>query len=401
MVVKNIIVVNDYDYIQGGASLVAIETANLLYEKGYNVTFFCGVSKGGFLHDNINVVTCNDVDFLNSPNKLKGIVRGIYDVTSYRLMKETLNKFDKSDTVVLIHGWTKALSPSFIKACYKKSFKTILTGHDYFSICPNGGLFNYKKKMICNKNGKIKCLFCNCDSRNFAFKIYRNIRFFVQDSILSFAKKIDCLITISSLSETLLINKFNKSIIKRIYNPTSINNKNCCINVIDNTYFLYVGRISKEKGVDLLIESFRKLQNEKLIIVGDGDELDNYKQIASKNVDFVGWKNHDEVINFMRNAKALIFPSIWYEGAPLTIFEALSQGLPCIVSKKCSAIDFVDEDNGYIYDPYQIDELVNIINKLNKNELSKKSVISFDRFWDNPPTKDKYIIELEKLFLEL
>ena len=61
--------------------------------------------------------------------------------------------------------------------------------------------------------------------------------------------------------------------------------------------------------------------------MGDGPLLSKLKQQYSKNVniEFIGWKPANETLELMKGARALIFPSVWYEGAPLTIFEAMSQ----------------------------------------------------------------------------
>ena len=395
--IKNVVVVNDYDYVQGGASLVAIETANILYEKGYNVIFFCGVSNKdkSILNQNIKVIATNKFDFLSNPNRLKGIVQGVNNIDAYKKMLHLLENLNISETVVFIHGYTKALSTYFIKACRKYKVHTILTGHDYFSICPNGGLFNYKTNHICNLCGTKKCKWSNCDSRNYFFKLYRNIRFLFQEHS-KFRESIDFLITISETNEQLLKPYFANSRIVRIYNPTSIDNKEDRIHCENNEYYIYVGRVDKEKGVDLLCESFKDLE-EKLVIVGDGTELEYLKlKYKNSNINFVGWVTHNEALEYMKKAKALIFPSLLYEGAPLTIFEAQSLGLPVIVSKYSNGKDFITEENGWIYDPYIKNELFHILNDSNK--IIKKSMHAYNDFWINPFTKVMYYTSLRQIF---
>ncbi len=71
---------------------------------------------------------------------------------------------------------------------------------------------------------------------------------------------------------------------------------------------------------------------------------------ANDNISFVGWKNRKEVFEYMKTARALVFPSLWYEAAPLTVPEALSIGLPCIVSDCCAAIDYIDDEKkGHVF----------------------------------------------------
>ena len=389
--IKNVIIVNDYDYVQGGASLVAIESANLLYDNGLNVVFFCGVSNSqrSILNKSIPVVSTNKYDSLNNPNKIKGILQGVNNKSSYRKMYELLKQYKNNETIIFIHGYTKVLSTSFIKACKKYNFKTMLTAHDYFSICPNGGLFNYKKNHICSLQGTSKCKWCNCDSRNYLFKLYRNYRFYKQKRN-RFVCSIDYLITISENNENLLKPFFKNSKIEKKFPRVKCEN---------NLYFIYVGRIDKEKGIDLMCEAFLKYKC-KLYIVGDGTELENLKKRYNQdNIIFTGWVNHDKIIEYMKKSKALVFPSLLYEGAPLTIFEAQSLGLPVIVSKYSNGKDFVSENDGWIYNPYDIDSLIAILGE--SYMIEKKSCNSYDKYWKNPYTKEKYINELLTLFKEI
>ena len=139
------IIVNDYDYVQGGATKVAIQTANVLYDKGYNVIFFCGVSNPlkSILNKKIKVISCNQQDFLNQ-NIIKGALKGLNNREVYKKFNAVLNQIN-DDIIVHIHGWTKVLSSSFIRGIKKRSnVKVVLTLHDFFTVCPNGGFFNYK-----------------------------------------------------------------------------------------------------------------------------------------------------------------------------------------------------------------------------------------------------------------
>ena len=75
----------------------------------------------------------------------------------------------------------------------------------------------------------------------------------------------------------------------------------------------------------------------------------------------------------MLKAKALIFPTLWYEGSPLTTVEAMSIGLPCIISSENAAGEFVNNKNGIIYECGNVEDLKNKIKKYNKIDKTKKS----------------------------
>ena len=143
--IKNIVIINDFDYVQGGASKVAIDTANLLSDE-YNVYFFSGDSnQSSTLKENIKKVCTNQGETLKDKNKLRGIINGIYNFKAKNQLKKLLSTLDENETIIHVHGWTKCLSSSVFDISWKLGFKLVLTMHDYFTACPNGGYFNYKK----------------------------------------------------------------------------------------------------------------------------------------------------------------------------------------------------------------------------------------------------------------
>lgn len=366
MQVKNVVIINDFNFIQGGASKVAIDTAKLLQENGMNVYFFSAVSKKSEELKDVTYISTNQNEALKEKNRLKGIINGIYNFKAKRELKVLLKKLDNSNTIIHIHGWTKALSSSVFDIAFKMNFKVVLTLHDYFTACPNGGYFNYKENRICKKKPlSWQCIKCNCDSRNYGFKIYRLVRQFVQNKIVKLQKKLQYAIGISDLSIEILKPTLNSNInLQKIYNPIEFDSNEEKIDWTKNEYYLYVGRISKEKGVDIFCKAVTDLKF-KGIVVGDGSEKENLEKEYS-NIEFTGWKSKEEVKEYMKGAKALIFPSLWYEGAPLTPLEAMHYGIPCFISECCAAKEYVEKNSVYLFNPYDVEDLKRKI-KLNSN----------------------------------
>lgn len=358
--IKNVVIVNDFNYVQGGASKVAIDTAKILKGQGIKVFFFSAVNKENEKINGVKYISTNQQEALKEKNKIKGAINGIYNLKAKKELKKLLKTLDRDNTIIHVHGWTKALSSSVFDIAFKMRFKVVLTLHDYFTACPNGGYFNYKKNEICKfKPLSWKCIKCNCDSRNYGFKLYRLIRQFVQNKIVKLNDKLENVITISEFSEKILKTTLGKNTrVTRIYNPIDIEKNLEKVDPSKNEYYLYVGRVSKEKGVDLFCQAISELDY-KGIVVGDGDERQKL-ETEFPNIEFTGWKNKDEVKQYMKGAKALIFPSKWYEGAPLTPLEAMQYGVPCICSNVSAAVDY-SIDNSLIFE-------------LNKDELKKKIV---------------------------
>ena len=97
-------------------------------------------------------------------------------------------------------------------------------------------------------------------------------------------------------------------------------------------YFLFVGRLSEEKGVLNLLKTWDAISDFKLVIIGDGPLKSEVESCQNESIVYLGKKKHDEVLEYIKDAKALIFPSEWYETFGMVLIEALSIGTPVIVA---------------------------------------------------------------------
>jgi glycosyltransferase involved in cell wall biosynthesis len=100
-------------------------------------------------------------------------------------------------------------------------------------------------------------------------------------------------------------------------------------------FALFVGRITSDKGVQVLAEAWRRLGGSiPLKIAGDGPMLESLTAQVENlpNVEVLGKREREDVLRLMKAARVLIVPSLWYEGFPMTIIEAYSCGLPVIAS---------------------------------------------------------------------
>jgi glycosyltransferase involved in cell wall biosynthesis len=113
----------------------------------------------------------------------------------------------------------------------------------------------------------------------------------------------------------------------------------------DGGYALYVGRLSTEKGLDTMIAAWKELGTLiPLKIVGEGALADRVAHAADHNpaIEYLGAKSSSEVMELIKRASCLIFPSRWYEGLPLTIIESFAAGTPVIASALGSMSSLVE-----------------------------------------------------------
>ena len=383
---KTVIIVFEYGDYNGGSAQIAIQTALGLVGIGYDVIFFCAcgpvndiLSKSG-----CRVVCLEQYDILTNPSRIQAIKQGIWNKEAYKQLDKLLEEYQYEKPIVHIHGYSHILSASIIKACKKHHINPYITLHDYFSICPNGGMYNYKKGEACKYAPMgLACITCDCDSRSYFQKCYRVIRQLVQDKYIRRNKNLT----------HIYISKFSLSIIKPylssknfyyVHNPVEKLNVSRKENA-EKIY--YIGRLSPEKGIELFCEAADKGGFD-AIVVGDGvlkDELiEKYQSIC-----FLGWKNKEEIQNLLCDAKCVVFPSKWYETDGLVVQECLSAGIPCVVSSNCAARDYiVEERNGFRFENGDVNDLIKKINMCD-TIISTPSIVN---------SMEKYIESLVKVY---
>lgn len=109
-------------------------------------------------------------------------------------------------------------------------------------------------------------------------------------------------------------------------------------------YALFVGRLSTEKGVDTLLRAWELFSEVPLKVVGDGPLAARVSEAAGRldGVEWLGRQPKDRVLDLMKDARFLVFPSVWYEGFPMVLVEALAVGLPVIAGDLGSMSSIVD-----------------------------------------------------------
>lgn len=151
---------------------------------------------------------------------------------------------------------------------------------------------------------------------------------------------------------------------------------------LNKKYILYVGTLQPRKNIIRLIESYRKLDTNEinLVIVGKKGWL--YDEIFQKveehslvnKVTFLDYVTREELGVLYKNAQCLILPSL-YEGFGIPVVEAMSQGIPVVVSN-ISSLPEIAGDAGILVDPYEIDSIVQGLKKaINLDQNERKSII--------------------------
>lgn len=401
----NIIVLNDYGFVSGGAAQVAIASLNALADAGHHVTFISSVGPIDQSIDSkrIRVINFGYYDLIGNPSKLSAVWFGIWDYRCAKRFGELLNAYDPNETIIHVHTWIKSLSSSVVREALKRKFKIVCTLHDYFSVCPNGGLFNYQLSHSCQLVPmSIACISTHCDPRSYSQKLWRVVRQMVQLRLGHIPDGIVNFITISDYSES-LFRKWLPENAKfyRVHNPIVID-KMPPADPSNNTAFTFLGRLSYEKGAALFAAAALKA-NVKAVFVGSGPQEVIIRNI-NPNVELRGWQDRAGVIQAIRSSRAVVFPSLLHETQGLVVAEAAALGVSAVVSDSCAAREtIVDGNTGLIFHVADIDDLAAklILLRDNPELASRLAQKAYERYWLEPCTIEKHVMELVRCYTDL
>jgi len=138
-----------------------------------------------------------------------------------------------------------------------------------------------------------------------------------------------------------------------------------------DNYFLFVGRLSEEKGIETIVRAAKLIPDVPFKIVGRGPEMERLHRLADgvENVEFVGFRMGDELIELYRGARAVLLPSRVEENFPLSTLEAMAAGKPVIASDVGGVSEIVeDRVNGLLVKPIDLHGWVEAIMRLAYDE---------------------------------
>ncbi|MBI2459473.1 MAG: glycosyltransferase family 4 protein [Parcubacteria group bacterium] len=370
--------INKFYYLKGGSERHIFALSKLLADSGHQVVQFS-------MADDKNYYSKFSQYFSKPVNldkfSLKNIFKLFYNREAAKKL-ENLIRAERPDLAHL-HNISHQLSSSVIKVLKKYNIPLVQTLHDYKLICPNYKLFSHGRVCYKCRGGKYyNCFLNKCLKNSYLIsflamfeayycrwqKVYEKINLFIAPS--RFMKDI-CV-------------KFGvpENKIKLIYN--FINPETGAVeNLAEKSqpdYFLYFGRLSEEKGIRVLLEAMKKLNGIKLKIAGAGPDYKKYQSLAAEyklndRVEFLGPKYGDELRRLIKQAKAVIMPSLWPENLPYTALESLSLNKIVIASNIGGLPEIIQDGfNGLLFKSGDSLDLAGKISLILNDERMAKSI---------------------------
>ncbi len=395
----HIYILNDFSYVNGGASYVALRSAKVLAQRGLNVTLLSAVGDNRGDDALYTAISLGQKDILSESNLLKAATRGIWNRKAARCLGELLEKEEPDDTIIHMHSWTKALSSSVVSVASARGVHVVITLHDYFIACPNGAFFDYPAGMICDREPlSWRCISRNCDVRKYSHKVWRLARQWVQNRVFRKSMCNLSFITVSQFSEAILAPLLPSSAtVCRIENPIDIE-KSEPASVGCNDTFVYVGRLSEEKGVKVFAEAVAPL-GVKVVFVGDGPCRAQVEALCPEAL-VTGWVSQDEVRRYIGRARVVVCPSVCYETQGMVVLEAMALGVPVVVSDGIAPSEYVtDGVDGRLFSQGDALALRYVLDEFRDGARAQvMGEAAWEQYWSNPSSVEQHVTRLEACY---
>lgn len=354
-----ILLVNKFYFPQGGADLHVLQLEQLLTAAGHEVAVFAMAhpknQPSRWSDSFVSEVDFSRVRFGWAGMRVLG--RTLWSFEAARKMKKLLRDFNPD--VVHIHNIYHQISPSILPVIKKAGIPIVQTLHDYYLLSANYSL--YAHDGIC-QHGKDGNFFSyikhRCIKNSFFASALASVEKYVHGGARIYLKHIHHFIAPSAFMKDLTEDWLGRPL------PMTVLHNSISSTVMlapRTNRLLYVGRLSPEKGVDVLLRALAGTDIA-LDIVGTGPAEESLHRLAGQlglqNVAWHGYQPPEKIAQFMASARALVVPSQWYENYPLVILEAFAQGTPVIGSRMGGIPELVkDGQTGALFSANNIEHL--------------------------------------------
>ena len=338
------------EYINpGGEEVVVSSEKSMLQSHGHKV--YQWILKNSSLKN------------LQIGQKIDTARQSIWSQSSYDIVKKMI--CDLSPEIVHVHNTIPQISPSVFTACHDSKTPVVQTLHNYKLICPGSNL--YRNEKICES-----CLDKKIPYPALVHGCYRNKKDYLSTSIYiagltynryrgTYDQEVDQYIALTNFAKKKFL-EGGLSEHQVSIKPNFIHS-DPGIGKHDGQYVLYAGRLIPQKGVHTLLKAWSLLDESiPLKVVGHGPLDYLISQNSSKNIEYLGAVSRDDLMDLMRNATFLVFPTEWYEVFGLVLIEAFATGMPVIASRIGGVPEIVEEgESGWLFESGNSHDLAKIV----------------------------------------
>ena len=320
-----------------------------------------------------------------------------WNFAAQRRVRKCIQHF--SPDVVHIHNLHYASGPAIIRAIHALGLPLVMTLHNFRLLCPSASLFFDGKLYLDSLSSTFpwKGIKLGVLDHSVLKTFWTAFTYWLHRKVGTW-KQIDRYIVLTDFAKQLFqASPYGFSKGQVLVKPNFVELETAETSDTRDDSYLYIGRLSAEKGILPLVEAFKQ-STYQLKVVGDGPLMPQLQQncAANPNIELLGAKSKSEAMRLLGQSKALIVPSICYEGAvPLTIIEGMANRTP-ILASNLGAIpsSIIPEKTGYLFDPYQAESLRASLEEFENSSKKSELVENAYRLYKEKYTKSLLMQQL-------
>ena len=381
---KKILVIHNRYQITGGED-IAVTNEVALLKKFYEV-------RTVYFENTIKNFLSQVLFFLTNSNS-----------QSYRIIEKELIEF-KPDFAYVHNTWFKA-SLSIFKVLKKHNVKIILKLHNFRYNCTSS--FSLSTHL----NNKKICLACGLEKNKYSiFNKYFVDSYIKSFLVIRYGRKYFNVIK-NEVFKILVLTKFHKDYLINLgfdqskidIFPNYLENSKKDNGHSNNKHIVYAGRISKEKGIEELIEAFLKseIRDWKFSIIGEGPALEElrlkFPKIQYENINIIGAKSNEETLKIISNSFAVAVATKLFEGQPTLLCEASILNKVSIFPDSGGILEFFPNNYPFVFKQFDYSDLLKKFNLLSNTELVLNQGVQNNAFISEYLNQDKQISKFEKI----
>ena len=237
--------------------------------------------------------------------------------------------------VVHIHNTWFSLTPSVAYEARRAGVPVVMTLHNYRLSCPSGQFFrNGSECTDCLRGSVFNGLRHRCYQHSFAASAFAAANTGIHRQLDTWVKNVDLFLCLSDFAKAIFVEAGIPEEKLHIRHNCIADPGERPVPASKSQQLAYFGRLGSEKGVRGLLEAWRlaRLEGIELLVVGEGPEREALKAMRVPGVSITGPFDHQAVLEALCSVRCLLLPSLWFEGEPMIVVEALAAGTPVLAS---------------------------------------------------------------------
>jgi len=358
-----ILQINKFFYKKGGAEQHYFDLMKLLEDHGQEVVQFSMQSRQNekskfakFFVSHMDIHNSDQLDFIQ---KIKNAGRIFYSFEAKRKLEKLLKKHPID--IAHIHNIYHHISPSILSVLKKHNIPVVMTIHDYKLFSPEYKFYHHGKARQEQAQGwYLNCIKTKCVNDSLSQSIFLTLEMIFHHKIMRYYERyVDFFIAPSEYVRSIFLKYgWTEDKIKVLPNflSSDLPRVDKVIQPPKEPHFVYVGRLSEEKGVEKLVKYWYDNQlSYPLDIYGSGHLEKRIRILIKTNpnipVNIVGFVPREKLLNALKDVTAVVIPSLMPEPFGLTAIEAFAIGIPVVVSGSGALSGMVEKSQaGVIFD---------------------------------------------------